>query len=254
MKLNNFTYSKQMPHWFYRVPHTRFGYRYHPAMDACMCTKSLFQLHNQTMNIYTHLLPAVYFAIQLWQIIRGTGDYADFTLLSVRLTQLLAAISVFWCMVSSSIYHTYQCLGRESYTKLLRMDYIGISIMTLGQSFCIAYTGFHGRTETRAAMAALIVVLFISNLAFQLNPCYMKKSYALKVNFVHFFFILFGMSLIFYLSSTADDVLSDAYTSMCMGVGFILVGLFFFIGHTPERYLTSLFGKSKSSRWIRELV
>ena len=46
MELNGFIYSKKMPHWFMRLPHCRFGYRYHPEMNFCMCTKSLFQLHN----------------------------------------------------------------------------------------------------------------------------------------------------------------------------------------------------------------
>ena len=41
------------------------GYRAHPNMSVCMCTKSLCQMHNETMNIYTHLLPAFYMIYQL---------------------------------------------------------------------------------------------------------------------------------------------------------------------------------------------
>ena len=73
MKINNWKYSKKMPHWFFRVQFLRFGYRYHPEMDFCMCTKSLFQLHNQTMNVYTHMIPAIYMLNELRQIITHSG-------------------------------------------------------------------------------------------------------------------------------------------------------------------------------------
>jgi alpha-D-ribose 1-methylphosphonate 5-triphosphate synthase subunit PhnI len=63
MALNNFKYSKQMPHWFFRVPHVRFGYRYHPAMDVSMCNRSMLHLHNQSLNVLTHFLPALYFVL-----------------------------------------------------------------------------------------------------------------------------------------------------------------------------------------------
>ena len=169
---------------------------------------------------------------------------------------MLAAISVFWCMFTSAFYHTYQALGRKQYNCLLRADYIGISIMTLGQSFCIAYTGFHANIETRNVMIALITALFVSNLVVQLNPCYMKKSFDFKRTLMFLWFILFGIALILYLSFTANEnsELARAYTLMNMGVGYLLVGLVFFVGHMPERFLTILFGKRKSSRWIREMV
>jgi len=143
MELNNFTYSKQMPHWFFRIPYCRFGYRYHPAMDTCMCTKSLFQLHNQTMNIYTHLLPAIYFAIELGKVIAGVDCYASFTLKGSFATQIIAALSIITCMVSSSCFHLYMPLGRKYYQRWLRMDLISISIMIFGLTATICYVAMN---------------------------------------------------------------------------------------------------------------
>ena len=61
MAMNDFKISEDMPHFFLRVPYIRFGYLYHKNLDALMCVKSLFPLHNQTMNVFTHFLPALYF-------------------------------------------------------------------------------------------------------------------------------------------------------------------------------------------------
>ena len=76
MKLNNYKYSKTMPHWFFRIQHLRFGYRYHPNYDFCMCTKSLFQMHNQTMNVFTHLIPSLYFISQLLLLIAKKDEFS----------------------------------------------------------------------------------------------------------------------------------------------------------------------------------
>lgn len=37
------------------------GYRACPNMTVSKCTRSLFQLHNETTNVWSHLIPAIYF-------------------------------------------------------------------------------------------------------------------------------------------------------------------------------------------------
>ena len=46
--------------FFMERRHIEVGYRAHPKMTVGMCTRSICQLHNETMNIYTHMLPAFY--------------------------------------------------------------------------------------------------------------------------------------------------------------------------------------------------
>ena len=51
--------------FFVEKEHIEVGYRAHENMTAGMCVKSLCQMHNETLNIYTHLLPAVYTLFQM---------------------------------------------------------------------------------------------------------------------------------------------------------------------------------------------
>ena len=48
-------------------------------MTVGMCCRSLGQMHNETGNIYTHMLPALYIFTQLVLLVTGRGCYAQFT-------------------------------------------------------------------------------------------------------------------------------------------------------------------------------
>ena len=43
------------------------GYRREQTVQQCY--KTFFKLHNETMNVWTHLLPALYFTYHFYQII-----------------------------------------------------------------------------------------------------------------------------------------------------------------------------------------
>ena len=64
--------------FFMEKKHIEVGYRAHPKMTVRMCTRSICQLHNETMNIYTHMLPAVYILFQTFLLLCGLGPYAEF--------------------------------------------------------------------------------------------------------------------------------------------------------------------------------
>ena len=55
--------------FYIEKPHIDFGYRAHPNMTVCMCTKSLCQIHNETFNIYTHFIPAIYIIVQIGMLL-----------------------------------------------------------------------------------------------------------------------------------------------------------------------------------------
>ena len=50
----------EIPHWYQDNRIITSGYR--PLLySSCACLKSVFSLHNETLNIWTHLLPATTF-------------------------------------------------------------------------------------------------------------------------------------------------------------------------------------------------
>lgn len=55
--------KRQKTFFFVRREYINYHYRAHEQMTAIMCLKSLFILHNETMNILSHIIPGIYFAL-----------------------------------------------------------------------------------------------------------------------------------------------------------------------------------------------
>ena len=68
--------AKELKCWFKERPHIEIGYRIGQPVHTA--AKSFFYFHNETMNVLSHLLPALYFTYQLFCIIQGTGCYSEF--------------------------------------------------------------------------------------------------------------------------------------------------------------------------------
>jgi len=65
--------AKETPFWAQR-PHISSGYRSLPIIGESRVRwgiKSLFQLHNETVNVYTHLLPAIFLITITPQLLSG---------------------------------------------------------------------------------------------------------------------------------------------------------------------------------------
>ena len=53
---------KKLKNMFYvRVKYIKYGFRAHPNMTVGKCLRSLFMLHNETFNVWTHLISGSYY-------------------------------------------------------------------------------------------------------------------------------------------------------------------------------------------------
>jgi adiponectin receptor len=123
----------ELPKWF-QDDNNRLIYRgYRPISDSfpeCFC--SLSRLHNETFNIYSHLIPAIVFFLGEWYILQYlAGKYPRVTstdLVAFSSFMLTATI----CYASSALYHT---LMNHSYTVdhfCHRLDMLGIGTFITG--------------------------------------------------------------------------------------------------------------------------
>jgi len=254
--MNNYKISKQMPCWFLRAPYIRYGYRYHKDMTVQMCNSSLLQWHNQTMNVFTHLLPAFYFLCELKDVLLGQGLYADFKNKSSVVTLVVAAVSIIFCMLSSSAFHLYMPLGRKYYSRLLRVDLLGIGIMIFGLTLSVAYVGLHNYERVKHITLTLIMALMVSNIVIQLTPCYGKDSFHFKrvIMFVAMIVLCLALIAFLRLKIASTQEIDRLYQPIYQAMMSLAIGFFFYVSHAPERFLTRCFGKKKSSRWIREWI
>ena len=129
-------------------------------------------MHNETGNIYTHLIPAFYMIYQLILLNRNEGPYAEYTTDQSYWTTTISAVVILICMTLSSIYHTYNPISQGVYLLLYRMDLIGIGIMIFGLTICSCFLGFHNWPTQRDFITSVMLFLLCGNLIIQMTPCY----------------------------------------------------------------------------------
>ncbi|XP_067255552.1 membrane progestin receptor gamma-B isoform X2 [Chanodichthys erythropterus] len=111
------------------------GYR-HPRSSAKDCVLSLFQLTNETLNVWTHFLPTWYF---LWKLM--TVLLMEDVLYDVYTWPLLAFL--FSCCVyplASSCAHTFSTMSTRSRHICYFFDYGALSLYSLGSA--ISYSAY----------------------------------------------------------------------------------------------------------------
>ncbi|KAI1483588.1 hypothetical protein K445DRAFT_309523 [Daldinia sp. EC12] len=127
----------EIPEWYQDNPYIRRGYR-PVSHSARVCFRSWLYLHNETVNIYTHLVPAVALLIgglvYLFSRLQHRSNDAG-----VVVVLLLSASA---CLSLSGAYHTLMCHSREVEALWLRLDFVGIILLILGSFISGIYVGF----------------------------------------------------------------------------------------------------------------
>lgn len=109
------------------------GYRAYYTFSQCC--QSIFTLHNETGNIWTHLIGALFFTGSLYFALSGLPDHAGFMDYMMMSTFLFSAIL---CLLCSTIFHTFSAHNHPLvYSAMAALDYSGISLLIFG-SFAVA--------------------------------------------------------------------------------------------------------------------
>ncbi|GAP90837.1 putative mPR-like GPCR protein [Rosellinia necatrix] len=161
---------EELPAWHQDNPFVKHGYR--PIeRSTTACLRSWGFLHNETLNIYTHLIPAVaaLFIGEAWVLLylRHTyvnvvaSDYAVFAFL------LFAAAT---CLGISSAYHTLMSHSREVEARWLRLDFVGIIVLIVGSFVSGIYVGFWCEPTERKIYWSMSVSLGAVSIAIMILP------------------------------------------------------------------------------------
>ncbi|KAM7010337.1 membrane progestin receptor gamma [Passerculus sandwichensis] len=117
----------------YREPGILSGYR-PPQSSACECLLSLFGMNNETLNIWTHLVPAGYF---LWLLLSRLGSPGS----EAGAGPFLAYLGT--CALyplASSAAHALGALGGHGRHRAYCCDYAALSLYGLGSA--LAYSAY----------------------------------------------------------------------------------------------------------------
>ncbi|XP_072595099.1 membrane progestin receptor gamma isoform X2 [Vulpes vulpes] len=137
-----------------------FGYR-HPQSSATACVLSLFQMTNETLNIWTHLLPFWFFvwrfvtALYVTDIQNDSYSWPLFVYMGTSCVYPLA----------SSCAHTFSSMSRNARHICYFLDYGAVNLFSLGSAIAysaysipdvMVHTTFHDYYVTLAVLNTII--------------------------------------------------------------------------------------------------
>jgi adiponectin receptor len=158
-----------LPGWYGDNPHILSAYR--PVSNSYhACLQSLTYLHNESLNIYTHLVPAfvLAFALPTLQLnilsIYAVAPWMDRFILTLTPMAALLTLSL------SATYHTMMNHSRFVSASCLLLDYTGILALILASFISGIYVGFYDSPVHQRIYFSMIAVFVLTSCVFVLHP------------------------------------------------------------------------------------
>ena len=225
------------PVWTH-VPFIVHGYRVdHAVRDL---PRSLFTLHFDTLNIWTHALGLLYFVAiapfvfsELAKSGAATRDYAFFA------GSIIGAVLQ---MATSVAYHTLRCLSAEAEAKFLRLDIMGVIAQMFGACLLICTQMFRCSIYTAVgylvAEALLLLTMMYFGYVVSRDTRYSNIYFAVCAVAGGFVVVPCAHAL-----ATSPTPASFRLLLALLGqmYGLYFAGFLFIVSRVPERLAQSLF-------------
>lgn len=238
---------------------------------------SLFRLHNETLNIWTHLLPALYFTWRLISTVAtelpalqldpadSAGSHSQHQSLSATASDF-ACFAFFYlsacvCFYLSALYHLLGCCSFDAHACLYRCDVSGILALIVGSYVPALHYAFRCRPHLQwgysAAIGAIVALLLVM---FNVPSCNTRRLHSVRVGAL-------VLAVAFAVLPTLHwvlGVLPEDYPALPSGTFLLplgamllcyLLGFGFYSRHVPERWAPGRFDFAlQSHNWWHLLV
>ncbi|KAF7198861.1 membrane progestin receptor beta [Nothobranchius furzeri] len=229
--------SSQVPPLF-REPYILSGYR--PIQQDWGCYfLSLFQRHNESLNVWTHLLAAPVLLLRWWANAGALG----YTLDAASLPLSLFMVSALTYLILSVTAHLLQSHSERAHYFFFFLDYVGVAVYQYGCSLG------HYFYTSEPSWRESIGLFFLPGAAFFgwlscVGCCFAKVMYRRPYPLQRKICQLIPTSLAYLLdiSPVAHRLVTVSWTQdaslffHALQIAFFLVAAFFFSCPVPERF------------------
>ncbi|KAJ6595699.1 hemolysin-III related-domain-containing protein [Mycena vulgaris] len=218
------------------------------------CFNSVFAyLHNETINIHSHLWGAVLFSYFLATFgethlkQHASATWVDSAVFVVFLS------SAIFCLAASAFYHTSTCHSEEIASRCHALDYSGIVILTVGSFYPALHFGFFCQPRLQLFYIVSMTCIGLGAAYIVLNPEYAKPTHRGARTTV---FIGLGLSAVgpithCLLTEGYDKVFSDLGFGWLMISGALYIsGALLYANRIPERLAPGKFDYFLASHQI----
>lgn len=200
-KLTNLAWNiipfSALPEWLKDNEFIRGSYR-PPMFSFRGCFKSMFRLHNETWNIWTHFAGFLFFVV----LVMGVYIFEDY------ITWLFEDLDIYklpwteqamlWlffggaivCMLCSTLFHILHSHSRNINEVFSRLDYSGIALLITGSSIPAYYYGFYCTWKSQYTHIGILIILCVICIAISMKSTFNTPRYRA---FRFMVFVLFGL-------------------------------------------------------------
>jgi len=144
-----------LPEWLKDNEYLQFGYR-PPIPSFAECFKSIFRIHTETGNIWSHLLGCILFSGFAFYFLTRPHTEVHWKEKLVLTPFFVGAIA---CLALSFTFHTVGCHSERVGKFFNKLDYVGILLLIIGSFVPWLYYGFYCRPEPKIIYMITIIVL-----------------------------------------------------------------------------------------------
>jgi len=214
---------------------------------------SLFNVHNETLNIWTALLSValfVYFTIDViffWKADNSSDQSIGYEAILghvVTESTIEKTMFVVYCLAAivafsaSLIYHWFNSISEHVHTTLLTIDISSIGLLIGGSYFPPLYYGFYCNQTAGIFYLTSISLLCLSCVAMFIVPRFSKEDYRQFRVYVFGFTALYGMAPLFhiiYIYGLDNEALNGKVLGIVYMYIFYALGVLFYSTKIPER-------------------
>ncbi|XP_028653175.1 membrane progestin receptor beta [Erpetoichthys calabaricus] len=220
----------------FREPYIHSGYR-PVGQEWRVYLLSLFQQHNEALNVWTHLLAAVAVFLRFWAFIETSNLSLDAYSLPLYIFVLSALIYLSFSVLA----HLFQSKSELTHYSFYFLDYVGVSIYQYGSSLAHYFYSSEQSWHNKMAYIFLPGAAFLGWLSCT-GCCYAKYRYQrpypverkiCQVIPAGLAYILDISPIVHRIVTCWDDPAVNFHT---LQIVFFLLAAFFFSYPVPEKF------------------
>lgn len=176
-----------LPQWLQDNDYLHTGHR-PPLNSFWACFQSIFRVHTETVNIWTHLLGCIGFmGIAAYFLTRPSSEIK----VQEKVVFMLYFAGTIICLGLSSAFHTLHCHSEWVGKLFSKLDYCGIAVLIMVSFVPWLYYGFYCHLYSKLVYTCVVLILGFSSI---IVSCWDRFSEPALRPLRACVFIVFGLS------------------------------------------------------------
>lgn len=240
----NVCHFSHLPKWLQDNDYLHFGHR-PPLASFKACFYSIFRLHTETLNIWTHGVGCLLFILISVYLFVWSSYSTISTIDKIMLGIFL--FTAILCLGFSACYHTLSCHSHQVCILFCKLDYCGISLLIAGSIVPCLYYGFYCSFYPKILYTCLTLVLCMASLIVSFFDKFSEAHYRPVRAGVFTSFALSSVipSVHWYITHGGLSQLSSAFQSavyfIILMASLYITGVLFYALRIPERFYPGKF-------------